>query len=115
MTRVTVKRSTEGYIKGFFVKGHAGYAPKGEDLVCAGISAITFTAIAGLQGVAGIAHEAESDPETAEIVYNLPDGISERQLAMAQIILETMRLGLNEMTLEYPEFIEVVEERGDSL
>lgn len=115
MTRVMIRRDADGYISGFCVQGHAGFAAKGEDLVCAGISAITFTAMAGLEGVAGIVQQAESDPGKARIAYDLPNGVSERQFGIAQIIMETMRLGLEEMMAEYSEFIEVVEERGDSL
>lgn len=115
MTRVTIRRDAEGYISGFRVEGHAGFAPKGEDLVCAGISAITFTAMAGLNEVAGIDQEAVSDPKTAQIIYKLPDGITQSQFSVAQIILETMRLGFVEMAVEYPEFIEVFNEGGANL
>jgi uncharacterized protein YsxB (DUF464 family) len=34
------------------VKGHAGYAPHGHDIVCAAVSAILQTAVLGLESVA---------------------------------------------------------------
>jgi uncharacterized protein YsxB (DUF464 family) len=34
------------------VKGHAGYAPHGQDIVCAAVSAILQTAVLGLESVA---------------------------------------------------------------
>jgi uncharacterized protein len=34
------------------VRGHAGYAEHGKDIVCAGVSAITQAAILGLQALA---------------------------------------------------------------
>lgn len=34
------------------VKGHAGYAPHGQDIVCAGVSAILQTAVLGLEALA---------------------------------------------------------------
>lgn len=34
------------------VKGHAGYAPHGQDIVCAAVSAILQTAVLGLESIA---------------------------------------------------------------
>jgi uncharacterized protein YsxB (DUF464 family) len=34
------------------VKGHAGYAPHGQDIVCAAVSAIVQTAVLGLESIA---------------------------------------------------------------
>lgn len=36
------------------VTGHAGYAPAGQDIVCAAVSALTQTLILGLRQVAGM-------------------------------------------------------------
>ena len=36
------------------VSGHAGYAPKGQDIVCAAVSSLTLTLILGLTQVAGV-------------------------------------------------------------
>lgn len=36
------------------VHGHAGYAPRGQDIVCAAVSALTLTLIQGLEQVAGM-------------------------------------------------------------
>ena len=40
-----------GRAVGFLLKGHAGYGEQGEDLACAGISAITQTALLGITDV----------------------------------------------------------------
>lgn len=45
MTRVKIFRSESGAYSGFHCKGHAGYAEAGEDIVCAGISAIVINTI----------------------------------------------------------------------
>lgn len=34
------------------IKGHAGYAPHGQDIVCAAISAIAQTAVLGIESIA---------------------------------------------------------------
>ena len=42
MTKVLIKRDRTGHYLSFHCKGHAGYAEEGEDIVCAGISAIVI-------------------------------------------------------------------------
>jgi len=49
MIRATFLESKSGELQGFIVEGHAGYAPAGEDIVCAGVSALVQTAVAGLK------------------------------------------------------------------
>lgn len=39
---------------GLTISGHAGYAPRGQSIVCAAVSAITLTMIEGLREIAGI-------------------------------------------------------------
>ena len=43
------------------IAGHAGYAPKGYDIVCAAVSSIAHTAVLGLNAV------AETYPDHIEI------------------------------------------------
>lgn len=45
MTRVEIIRSRDGSYQSFLCRGHAGYAEEGEDIVCAGISAIVINTI----------------------------------------------------------------------
>ena len=48
--------------KGFIVKGHADYAPYGEDIICSAVSAIVQTAQMGLERL------AEDYPLNIEII-----------------------------------------------
>ena len=52
MTSVRFCRDSRGRLCGFTVLGHTGYAPEGEDIVCAGVSALTQTAVNALETVA---------------------------------------------------------------
>ncbi|MBQ4307540.1 MAG: ribosomal-processing cysteine protease Prp [Lachnospiraceae bacterium] len=45
MIRVQVDRNAEGAYTAFRVRGHAGYAEAGEDIVCAGVSAIVINTV----------------------------------------------------------------------
>ena len=52
MTKVIVGKK-EGHIVSVDCKGHSGYAPEGEDIVCAALSAVVETGGLGGLRVAG--------------------------------------------------------------
>jgi uncharacterized protein len=44
----------QGQVTGFHVTGHAGLAPRGQDILCAAVSAVTQTALLGLRETPGV-------------------------------------------------------------
>ncbi len=88
-----------------FIKGHAGAGPKGEDLVCAGASALTaalehtawklYT-----QGKAARLLMQKAPGDTAVLVH--PVAGQEETVDSA---LETLRQGFRWMAREYPEYV----------
>ena len=48
MIEVVICEEKNGRISAFRVHGHSGTAPKGRDIVCAGVSALAQTALLGL-------------------------------------------------------------------
>lgn len=57
------------------ITGHAEYAPNGQDIVCAAISAISHTTILGLNAI------AESYPENVQIeIYQGLSGMGENPM-----------------------------------
>ena len=48
MTKITIFRNQDQAFLGFDCLGHAGYAEEGEDIVCAGISALVINTINSL-------------------------------------------------------------------
>ena len=48
MIRVKIHR-TEGAVTGFSVDGHAGYADKGEDIVCAAVSVLAVNTVNSIE------------------------------------------------------------------
>ncbi len=53
MTRVTICKDAGGIYRSFTCEGHAGFAQEGEDVVCAGISAIVINTINCLTDLLG--------------------------------------------------------------
>lgn len=89
----------------FRVEGHTGFDDQGQDIVCAGVSAIAQTALIGL------VNYLEKKP-----VYKISDGIlacsmasdmSPEDTMKSRIILGSMELGLKEIEFRYDEFIEL--------
>ena len=54
MITVTFRVSDQGLIEKMSIKGHAGYADSGNDIVCASASTLLYTAIASLEDLCGL-------------------------------------------------------------
>ncbi len=104
MIQITVKRGPRGLLAGFQVEGHASFAPKGEDIVCAAVSALTQTAVMSLQKIAGI----EPDVKITEgyLSCQLPD-MKDDEKSDAHMLLESMILGLEETARNYSGYIKI--------
>lgn len=90
MIKVKIFRNSTGKINGFKVTGHADMAPHGH-IVCAGVSALTQTAILGV--AKHLRREVEYVVKSGNLILNLlsePDELTDA-------IFETMLLGLVEI------------------
>jgi len=107
MIRVKILRDKEGFIWSFTIKGHAGYKKSGEDIVCAGVSAVAYTAIGALHEMAGISDFVEKD---GYMKCNIPNNINDDLKQTVRIILETMVIGLKQIENSYSKYV-IVEEQ----
>lgn len=101
MIRVFVKKDGDK-IKKVTIKGHSGYAPRGQDIVCASVSSIVITSVNAmlrLQPNSVIAHHVEGLIEV-EVKVNT-DEIS--------LLLTNMLSLLKELETEYKKYIKVDE------
>jgi len=105
--RVEIRRRADR-IAGFCVRGHAGLAPRGRDIVCAAVSALTQAAVAGLEDHLGLRPRVVIGPGYLEC--ELPPG--EEEDPRAQAILATMLLGLRGVAEGQPGRVQV-RERSD--
>lgn len=87
-----------GYERGFIVTGHAESAEHGQDLVCAAVSAVTQTAILGLEIFASIKEEVKDGFMLVEVT---------RPCLQSYAIIETMVAGLSQMAVQYKENVTV--------
>lgn len=106
MTEVTLFRSG-GRMAGFEAQGHTDSAEEGQDIVCAGISAITQTALIGIREY--LCQECAFDVADGSIYCMLPCDIGEKAWREAEIILETMALGIRSLAESYVDYIKLIE------
>jgi len=103
---IQVYRNSAGEISGFAVKGHADAAPHGMDIVCAGVAALTQTAVLGLEQ--HLKRKFTLDIASGKLVLDL----KEPPDALTEAVLETMLLGLREIRENYSkEFVRIEEHR----
>ena len=126
MIIVEIQRNISGQIESLTVADHSGYAEEGRDIVCAGASALVYTAIGAIQELCGIedfyrvveASDEESIP-FSEIVLPV-SSLSQDQIRVSQIILQTVVIGLKQLedsvNTDYGNhFIRVTEKTQDML
>lgn len=105
MIRIDIYRDAAGAIAGFAVNGHANTAPHGQDIVCAGVAALTQTAVLGLERHLG--REFDLDIASGKLVMTLKGAPDDATGA----ILETMLLGLAEIADQSPQSVRISEHR----
>lgn len=99
MIEVQVRR-TNGRLTGFTVSGHAGWGPRGKDIVCAAASALTDTIILSLERLAGVDADVESGD--GYISCSLPGDLGSQARGRAELLVGTMLLGMEEIARAYP-------------
>lgn len=82
------------------IKGHAGYAPQGQDIVCAAVSVLVQTLIQSVEDLC-----------TDEISYHLQPGSVEIKhgnlTANAQLLFDSFFIGCQMIANSYPIHVQV--------
>lgn len=107
MVSFSIKRDHNNRINGFTCSGHAGYAKKGTDIVCAAVSALTQSAILALERLVGVNLTLKADSKTGflDCVWeNIP-----QKLEQSELIIGMVALGLREIQKQYPDHLKVNE------
>ncbi len=99
MVRVTVLRE-QGTPVGFELTGHAEQGAYGEDIVCAGISAIAQTALIGITDVLKL--DAAIARESGHVRCELSRETPPEEREKAAIVFNTMIAGFKSIQQAYP-------------
>lgn len=83
------------------VLGHAGYAPTGQDIVCAGVTALTQTLVASLDNL------TDDNPG-----YTIAPGIFKLKTkglsAKAKLLVDSFFIGICGIADAYPDYVRIV-------
>ena len=95
MTTIELVRDKRSFYT--LVDGHAGYDDAGRDIVCAGVSALTYALAAGLNDCGAL------------LKYESGDGREEMYGAggAARVLFRTFELAVQELARQYPEHVRV--------
>ena len=105
MTKVIVSRE-KGHVVSVQCSGHSGYAPEGEDIVCAALSAVIQTAVLGVMRVAGADADYHTDQDKGSLSLTLKS-MNESQRRDCDAILNTMLLGVKDLQEGFSAFIKL--------
>lgn len=92
---------------GFEATEHAGYAHEGSDIVCSAVSALTITAVNGMTEYLKLPVGVESGD--GYLYCELGADVSEADWQRAEILLETMILGLKAIARDYGDYLSTTE------
>lgn len=95
MIRFGIVKHIDKYKTGLFIRGHANYAKKGEDIVCAAVSAIGQTAAIGVQRF-----DAGTDIKqcrSGHIIFTCA------RKAETEAIISTAAAGIHQIAMQYPQ------------
>lgn len=109
MIEVEIFLDDSGRIREFTLQGHAGFAPHGSDIVCAGVSILAQTAVMGLYKYLTAAPRVEKEAGLLRCL--LPVNLPEKEMDLAQVILQTMLLGLEATEQNYRKYIRIYKRR----
>ena len=85
---------------GITVSGHAGYAPAGQDIVCAGVSALTQTLIRSIEDRTTDKIKYKISPGGGEILYG---NLTEK----SRTLVDSFFIGILQIADEYPDNVRI--------
>ena len=81
------------------IRGHSGYAPPGQDIVCAGVSVL-------VQNLANSIEELTED----KILYDIKPGMADIYISgnlseKTKTLVDSFFIGISSIAEEYPDFV----------
>ncbi len=106
MTTAVIHSDKNGIV-GFEISGHCGYLGDGYDIVCSAISAMSQMVIVGLEEIVSI--DAKVEIGDGELFCRISDMSRCDKLEKARVLFETLRLGIINISDQYPEYVRILE------
>lgn len=104
MIKVTVFRFNQ-QITAFEISGHADSGPYGYDIVCAGVSAVSFGTVNAVIELCGVEPDIKQGMEGGYLHVAVPEHIDTALLENVQLLFEGMVVSLQSIADEYSQFM----------
>jgi hypothetical protein len=108
MIKVTIYRTAVG-IQSFEMTGHANYAKHGQDIVCAGASAVVFGSINAIDALCDVQADINLGKNGGFLTYTLPKHLDNEMGKNVQLLLEGMIVSLKTIEMDYGKYIRIQE------
>ena len=109
MIKVIITRDENHSICSFEVSGHAESGPYGHDLVCAGVSAVTFGTVNAIYTLCQTKLEIEQGKQGGFLRCVVPDRIDPATNEKVQLLLEGMLVSLETIENDYGKYIQITQ------
>ncbi len=103
MINVDIKLNDEGQITDVIMDGHADFAEHGQDIVCAGASAVVFGSVNAIIGLTAERPDIDYSDDGGYFHVRSVDTSNEQ----AQLILQSLLVSLQTIEEEYNEYIKL--------
>lgn len=109
MIRIQIARKRDDRsIVSFSVDGHANYAKRGQDIVCAGVSAVTVGTVNSIEALTGVV--LDSEMKNGFLSGRIKAPVEPETFAQVQLLLESMVVMLQSIEASYGKYIEIHEQ-----
>ena len=108
MTTVTFY-SEGSRLTGLEMKGHSGYAPQGEDIVCAALTSAVRLTDHAVNDVLGLEAPVKVREKDAFLSLKLPKALDQTNESICQALMAALMLHCVQLAEEHPENIIVLE------
>ncbi|ADL52448.1 ribosomal-processing cysteine protease Prp [Clostridium cellulovorans] len=105
MVEVRFLRKNERLVS-YSIDGHAEYSEPGSDIVCAAVSALAITIYNGIDEILKIPNLCDTKDD-GYLAVSI-DSAEASDQDKAQLLLETLKLGIEQMKSSYEEYINLI-------
>ncbi|AFS78988.1 hypothetical protein DUF464 [Gottschalkia acidurici 9a] len=113
MTNIKIFTDQDGSIVQYEISGHADFDEYGKDILCAAISVLSQTTLIALNKVCGIKEKDIAfsvDDESGYLKVSIPKNLEKNIKDKANVVLETMIVGIEDLAYQYPKYISIKKE-----
>ena len=96
MIQVTVSGDPDGSVRGIECRGHAGFAPSGQDIICSAVSALTLNMANSVEAFTEDPFEGQAE-EDGGFTFRFTGDIS----AGSKLLMDSLLLGLQDIREAY--------------